>query len=186
MDLSEKAFQVLDTLDRVEISNQRQLAKHIGVSLGQINYTRKSLLQKGLVKIGNFHKNPNKIGYMYLLTPKGIEAKSRVAVKFVVAKLKQYNDLRARLKEYLLAIQDAGHERIIFIGPSIVNDFLLSLMIENEMNLKLEAHFKSWHALKTKDPNTYDAVLVLDDNSEGIKKIAETAGISRDKICLLW
>ncbi len=48
---SEKTFQVLDALDRQEISNQRQLAEHTGVSLGQVNYILKSLLDKGLVKI---------------------------------------------------------------------------------------------------------------------------------------
>ena len=71
--LSEKHFQILDTLDGQEISTQRQLAQFTGISLGQINYVLKQLLEKGLVKIGNFRKNPYKIGYTYLLTPKGIE-----------------------------------------------------------------------------------------------------------------
>ena len=68
MEHSEKTFQILDTLDRQEISTQRQLAEHAGISLGQVNYIIKSLLEKGLVKIGNFRKNPRKIGYVYLLT----------------------------------------------------------------------------------------------------------------------
>ena len=73
---SEKTFQVLDALDREEISTQRQLADNSGISLGQVNYILKSLLGKGLVKVSNFKKNPNKIGYAYFLTPKGIEEKS--------------------------------------------------------------------------------------------------------------
>ena len=186
MDLSEKAFQILDTLDREEISNQRQIAEHTGVSLGQVNYIIKSFLQKGLVKIGNFRKNPHKVGYMYLLTPKGIEAKSRVAVKFVVAKLNEYNLLRTRITESLFTINKAGHKSIIFIGPIIVRDFLLSIIKESQMNLNLVDHFDTWEGLKDKNPESYDAVLMLDDNPVGIKKIADTTGIPRDKFYLLW
>ena len=186
MDLSEKAFHVLDTLDREEISNQRQLAEHTGVSLGQVNYIIKSFLKKGLVKIGNFRKNPHKVGYMYLLTPKGIEAKSRVAVKFVVAKLNEYNDLRNRITECLFSINNASHNRIIFIGPVIVKDFLLSIIKESELNLNLVGHFHTLDGLKDENPDSYDAVLILDDNGLGIKKVAETTGIPRNKFYLLW
>ena len=70
---TEKTFQILDALDREEISTQRQLADNSGISLGQVNYILKSLLEKGLVKISNFKRNPHKIGYVYFLTPKGIE-----------------------------------------------------------------------------------------------------------------
>ena len=61
--LSEKHFQILETLDGQEISSQRQLAKFTGISLDQINYVLKQFLSKGLIKIGNFRKNPHKIGY---------------------------------------------------------------------------------------------------------------------------
>jgi len=54
--LSEKHFQILETLDEQEISTQRQLADFTGISLGQINYVLKQFLSKGLVKIGNFRK----------------------------------------------------------------------------------------------------------------------------------
>ena len=84
MSLSSNDFQVLDALDSGEITTQRQLAEHTGISLGQINYVVKRLLEKGLVKVGNFKKSPKKIGYAYLLTPKGIEEKSKLAVRFVI------------------------------------------------------------------------------------------------------
>jgi hypothetical protein len=45
------------------------LADHAGISLGQVNYTLKSLLEKGLVKVTNFTKSPCKISYIYRLTP---------------------------------------------------------------------------------------------------------------------
>jgi len=79
--LTEKDFQVLDAIDRHEIPTQRQLAAHAGISLGQVNYVLRSFLDRGLVKLGNFRKNPKKVvSYAYLLTPKGLEEKSKLAI----------------------------------------------------------------------------------------------------------
>lgn len=127
MEHTQKTFEVLDTLDRQPIINQRQLAQHAGVSLGQVNYILKSLLDKGLVKAGNFRKSRRKIGYAYLLTPKGIQTKSRLAVKFITSKLEEYDSLRNRLAEKLASIESRNFRQIAFVGPLIVKA-LLSLL----------------------------------------------------------
>ena len=59
--------------------SQRDLAKEMGFSLGKLNYCLKRLNEKGLVKIKNFKKNPNKLT-MYLLTPKGINEKTKLTI----------------------------------------------------------------------------------------------------------
>ena len=41
-------------------SSQRELAGELGFSLGKLNYCIKALMNKGLIKIKNFQKNPNK------------------------------------------------------------------------------------------------------------------------------
>ena len=56
--------------------SQRKLADELGFSLGKLNYCLKALKSKGLIKIENFKKNPNKLNYIYVLTPKGITEKS--------------------------------------------------------------------------------------------------------------
>ena len=56
-------------------SSQRKLASNLGFSLGKLNYCLNALRVKGLVKLKNFKNNKTKIGYTYLLTPKGISAK---------------------------------------------------------------------------------------------------------------
>lgn len=182
MELTEKAFQVLDALDRQEISTQRQLAEHAGVSLGQVNYVLKSLLEKGLVKIGNFRKSQRKTEYVYLLTPKGIEAKSRLAVSFVMARLREYNRLRQRLEERLAVIENKGHVRIVFVGPPIVKEFVVSIIRERLLKLVLVAHCNNWKDLKGYDPASFDIALLFDGNSKGIRKIGEAIGISPDKL----
>jgi EPS-associated MarR family transcriptional regulator len=186
MDYPEKTFQVLDTLDTQEILTQRQLAVHAGISLGQVNYILKSLLERGLVKIGNFRKTTNKIGYMYLLTPKGIEAKSKLAVRFILSKLNEYNYLRSRLAERLSNISEKGHVRILSVGPQVVLNFVESIIREKNLQLKLVDHLENWKNLSSEDTKSFDVALLFDDNSESIKKIANALELPRNKLIPLW
>ena len=48
--------------------------------------------------IDNFKKNPNKINYIYILTPKGIAYKTALTLKFIEKKMKEYDELRNELK----------------------------------------------------------------------------------------
>tara|TARA_Y100000591_G_C21725373_1_gene641103 strand:+ start:519 stop:824 length:306 start_codon:yes stop_codon:yes gene_type:complete len=78
--------------------SQRDLAKEMGFSLGKLNYCLKSLNQKGLVKIKNFKKNPNKLNYVYLLTPKGINEKTKLTINFMKRKMKEYDELKKEIE----------------------------------------------------------------------------------------
>lgn len=91
-------FNVLRKLDKQPSITQRELSVKLGVSLGKINYCLKELRKKGLIKISNFQKNKNKINYVYLLTPKGIAAKTRLTINFMKIKLKEYEDLKKDIK----------------------------------------------------------------------------------------
>ena len=186
MELSQKSFEVLDTLDRQPIINQRQLAQHAGISLGQVNYIIKSLLDKGLVKVGNFRKSPRKIGYAYLLTSKGIQTKSRLAVRFITSKLEEFDSLRNRLAEKLASIESRNSRQIAFVGPQIVKSFIQSIIDEEDIELEVTAHFKDWRHLRAVDAGSYNLVLFFDDVPGGLNKTAETLGISRDKLVPLW
>lgn len=161
---SEKTFQILDALDREEISTQRQLADNSGISLGQVNYILKSLLDKGLVKVSNFKRNPHKISYAYLLTPKGIEEKSKLAVKFVLRKLREYEFLRASLTKRLIQINDEGFVRIIFIGPLMVKEFIEGIIKENKMSFVLVNHLENISSIRTVKKESFDIVLLFDEN----------------------
>ena len=186
MSFSEKDFQILDTLDRQEISSQRQLSEYSGISLGQVNYILKSLLEKGMVKIGNFRKNPRKIGYVYHLTPKGIEAKSRMAVKFVIYKLEEYKKLRLRLVEQLTLIEKKGFFRIVFVGPLMVKEFVESIIKEDALKLNLVGHCNNLKNLRFFEANSFDVALLFDGNAESVKSIIKDTKISRDKLLPFW
>ena len=76
---------------------QRELSKETSVSLGKVNYCIKKLIEKGWVKLVNFKSNPNKAGYSYLLTPKGIEEKSRLTFEFLKIKMDEYEILKEQI-----------------------------------------------------------------------------------------
>ena len=91
-------FDVLRKIKSKPNSTQRELASELGFSLGKINYCLKELKNKGLVKISNFKKNPNKISYIYILTPKGISQKTKLTLNFMKRKMKEYDELKKELK----------------------------------------------------------------------------------------
>jgi len=77
---------------------QRQLSAELGLSLGKTNYVLHALMDKGLMKLSNFKRSDNKVGYLYLLTPKGVEAKSKLAKNFLERKSEQYNRLKKEIE----------------------------------------------------------------------------------------
>ena len=91
-------FEVLRKINNRPNSTQRELAKELGFSLGKLNYCLKALKNKGLVKIENFTKNPNKLNYIYVLTSKGISEKTKLTINFMKRKMKEYDDLKKDLK----------------------------------------------------------------------------------------
>ena len=79
--------------------SQRELAEHLGVSLGKANYCLQALVEKGLVKARNYKNRANKRAYLYLLTPKGLREKARISVRFLQRKIKEHEALRAEIEE---------------------------------------------------------------------------------------
>ena len=80
-------------------SSQRKLAEELGFSLGKLNYCLKALKAKGLIKMKNFEKNPHKINYIYVLTPRGIAQKAKLTLNFMKQKMKEYDELKKEIKK---------------------------------------------------------------------------------------
>ena len=78
--------------------SSRQIADAVGISNGSAYYVLTALVEKGLVKLENFKKNPRKGRYAYLLTPKGIREKSILTHSFIKRKRKEYRDLKDEIE----------------------------------------------------------------------------------------
>lgn len=79
--------------------SQRQLAALLGISLGKTNYLLQALLGKGLLKVRNFRRSDNKLGYAYLLTPKGAAEKIRLTRAFLSRKELEFDMLKKTIAE---------------------------------------------------------------------------------------
>ena len=90
-------FEVLRKIKNKPETTQRELAEELGFSLGKLNYCLKALRSKGLIKIENFRKNPNKSNYIYVLTPKGISEKTKLTINFMKRKMNEYDELKKEL-----------------------------------------------------------------------------------------
>ena len=77
---------------------QRELAVKANLSLSRTNYVLKALVDKGCVKLGNFTRSDNKLGYLYLLTLKGIEEKVALTRSFLEKKHAEFDALQAEIK----------------------------------------------------------------------------------------
>ena len=92
-------FNVLRKIKNKPQSTQRELANELGFSLGKLNYCLNALKIKGLIKMRNFGKNPNKINYIYVLTPRGIAAKTKLTLGFMKRKMQEYDELKKEIKK---------------------------------------------------------------------------------------
>jgi EPS-associated MarR family transcriptional regulator len=103
----------LDLLRKLELNpncTQRELSREMGVSLGKVNYCMKKLTEKGLIKLTNFTHNSNKMGYAYLLTPSGIEEKSRLTFSFLKRKIVEYEVLKKEINKLQLESEEMANE----------------------------------------------------------------------------
>ena len=101
MNTSDTEYKILKILERNPQLTQRQVADELGVSLGKTHYVIRALIDKGLLKLGNFRKSNNKIGYIYLLTPQGIIQKSDLAQSFLLRKQQEYEKLKTEIEELM-------------------------------------------------------------------------------------
>lgn len=93
----EITYKLLKSIEEDPSQSQRELSKSLGISLGKLNYCLKALIDKGLVKANNFRRNENKSDYLYLLTPKGVDEKARVTMRFLQRKMHEYELLKKEI-----------------------------------------------------------------------------------------
>jgi MarR family transcriptional regulator, temperature-dependent positive regulator of motility len=79
--------------------SQRAIARELGISLGKVNYCLRALIEKGWIKAANFKNSQNRAAYTYLLTQHGIEQKASLTMRFLQAKMYEYEALRKEIRQ---------------------------------------------------------------------------------------
>ena len=90
---------ILKAIEENPRISQRELATHLGVSLGKTNFCLQALMEKGWIKVQNFRNNKNKMAYAYLLTPIGIEEKAKLTVRYLKRKMQEYELLKKEIED---------------------------------------------------------------------------------------
>ncbi len=97
--INDQDFMVMKYINNTQKISQRELSQSLNISLGKVNYIIKALINKGIVKARNFTNSQNKRAYAYYLTSKGLQEKAKLTVSFFERKSKEYDKLKAELRE---------------------------------------------------------------------------------------
>ena len=89
-------------------ATQRELARHLDISIGKVNYCLRALIEKGWLKMRNFRNNKNNLAYAYHLTPKGIEEKLNVTYAFLRRKMEEYDAVQAEIERLSRELDEFG------------------------------------------------------------------------------
>ncbi len=95
---SEEELEILRKIEENPNLTQRQIAQHLGLSLGKINFLIQALIRKGFLKINNFKRSDNKLGYLYMLTPEGIDTRKKLTLLFLRKKSEEFDKLKKEME----------------------------------------------------------------------------------------
>lgn len=104
----EEALRIFRELSRSPEMTQREFSSRLGISLGKVNFLINALIQKGFVKVENFKKSSSKSKYLYCLTPRGIEEKSRMTYLFLKRKMREYEHLEREIQQLQEEVRESG------------------------------------------------------------------------------
>ncbi len=96
---NEDILRIFREIKRSPEMTQRELSSRLGISLGKINFLIKALIDLGLIKVENFRKPSSKSAYLYYLTPRGVEEKSRVTCLFLKRKMRECERLELEIQQ---------------------------------------------------------------------------------------
>ena len=99
-------LRALKLLEQNPHLSQRELSAELGFSLGKTHYVVKALVDLGWVKLDNFRRSDNKLGYAYLLTPKGAAEKAKITVSFLARKQVEYGLLREEIERLKAEVRE--------------------------------------------------------------------------------
>ncbi len=86
--------------------SQRELSRALGLSLGKTHYVLHALLDRGLVKVRNFTRSDNKLGYSYFLTPAGMTEKLKLTRSFLRRKEAEFVQLQDTIAALRAEVND--------------------------------------------------------------------------------
>lgn len=126
-----RTLQLMSELEQNDSLSQRELAGRLGIAVGLVNSYLKNLAAKGFLRIKNYPRNR----YAYLLTPKGLAEKSRLAYQHINYFNNLYTIVRQDYQALFKALREQGHEQITFCGVDEVAEIAYLSLQESGLSL---------------------------------------------------
>ncbi len=127
--LNEREFELINIIGGQLISTQRDLSRHLNLSLGLTNMLIRRLIAKGYIRI----RQLNKRKVEYILTPKGFSEKMRKSVKYTIKTIRSIGLIKERLREILSALIQSGHSHFFILGSSDLASLIEIVLKENHL-----------------------------------------------------
>jgi len=116
-------------LEKIEYDpdiTQANLAAHLGVAVGTVNWHIKRLVAKGYVKV----KRAQRRKLRYIITPEGIAFRARLTVNYIEQSMQLYRLIRGRVLEAVKNIKLAGFDSVRIVGDGDIADICRLTCIE--------------------------------------------------------
>ena len=123
---------LLEAIERDSGLSQRELARISGLNVSKVNYLIRKFADKGLIKLKNVKRNPNKLGYLYILTPVGALEKTRLAYGFMRRTLREYSALESVVRRQISDLRSEGVRKVVLLGMSEITQVLLRVISEHD------------------------------------------------------
>ncbi len=97
----EESAQILRDISKNPFISQREIAFKNRVSLGKVNYSIKSLIDKGYVRVRTIAGFPNsqRRKFAYILTPEGMYEKTKRSSEFLKWMMQEYERIKREIEE---------------------------------------------------------------------------------------
>ena len=192
----ERELEILSAIEEGTHLSQRELSRRLGVALGLTNLYLKRLAQKGYIKVARFPTKPAaRKRLRYLLTPKGMVEKGRLAYEHMAYSLALYRRARQNLRVALGQLSEAGGgQRIALVGTGEAAE--LAYLTLKEIGVEPRAVFAAAPDARFLDfkvqpmdglaADDFDAIIVATfDRPDQDVAALERRGIPRSKLVTL-
>jgi len=124
-------LELLEALEAEPETSQADLAIKVGVAVGTVNWYLKRWAAKGYVKI----KRIGRWRWRYLLTPRGLKEKARLASEYLEASMILYRRTRSQAKRLLRQVKDAGYHEVRLLGEGDIAEIAELTCLELDLRV---------------------------------------------------
>jgi DNA-binding MarR family transcriptional regulator len=129
-------LQILETLEAEPQITQADLAARVNIAVGTVNWYLKQWSKKGWLKV----RQIGRWRWEYILTPKGVAEKTRLAGKYLEHSMRVYRKIRDQSRDALESVKNRGYQQVVLLGKDDVAEICGLTCLEMGIQIFREDH----------------------------------------------